>query len=179
MGCDIHPVLEMRWVNPKTNETRWVGLHDFPSRMVQITLQPHLHPSLKLEGPLITSNWISYRAQDRNYKLFGLLANVRGHGEREPRGMPDDASYLARIRSQEMEGDGHSHSWVTAREWIEACWQCEEDHAKLFLNPEDDDPRRVNAYAHYLELDNVRDNPDPDSGCQSADDFRIVFWFDN
>jgi hypothetical protein len=170
MGCDIHPVLEKRWGD------KWVGLHAFPYRTLNLTLYPHLHPKLGLKEPVeIQSNWVSYRAQERNYQLFALLAGVRGRGA-TPRGLPEDVSDLARAMSSDWGSDGHSHSWVTAREWIEACWQCEQDHAKLFLAPAEDDPRRKNAYQHYLELDCSEGSLGPND---SPDNYRIVFWFDN
>lgn len=179
MGCDIHPVLEKRWTNQETGETKWVGVHDFPYRQLRITLYPHQHSELKLKDPItVNIGYYSYAAQQRHYMLFANLAGVRGDGP-APRGLPDDISDLATMGMQRMGGDGHSHSWVTAREWIEACWKCEEDQAKLFLAPDSDDPRRRNPYHHYLELevDETVDNGVPSE--DHPDNFRIVFCFDN
>lgn len=71
----------------------------------------------------------------RYYRLFGFLANVRnGRGFAGvdtgdavkpiamPRGLPEDVSEAVRARSDEWGGDGHSHSYLTLSELLEADW---------------------------------------------------------
>lgn len=62
----------------------------------------------------------------RHYFLFSLLANVRNeYGANpisEPKGLPDDVSFLVSEKSAEWGVDGHSHSFLTARELIEFNW---------------------------------------------------------
>jgi hypothetical protein len=171
LGCDIHPVLEKRWTNPETGETKWVGQHAYP----YVTI-----PAIWKDGKVIQTNyWHSPRPQQRHYGLFAKLAGVRGDGP-EPRGYPDDVSDLTLMELGSVGGnaDLHSHSWASAREWVQACLAIEDDPAKLFLAPDSDDPRVKDPYKHYLELD--IDETDYGDGPQdSPDNYRIVFAFDN
>lgn len=105
----------------------------------------------------------------RNYKRFGLLAGVRDDGP-DPRGTPEDASPLARMEIERWDGDGHSHSWCTLQEYVQACLASEHDPEKM-LNA--DDPRTKDPYYHYFGLE-VLDGYDG-----HVDDYRVVFWFDN
>ena len=149
MGCDIHPVLEKKIT--KNGYDIWVGIHAFP------TLQ---------EGEKF--HW--YKATERHYRLFAKLAGVRGDGP-DPRGLPDDVSDLAYLLLN-YDLDYHSHSWVTAREWIAACYELEDDPAKLFLASNSEDPRIKDPMNYYLQYDVYEEN-------DSRDNYRIVFAFDN
>jgi hypothetical protein len=73
---------------------------------------------------------------DRNYSLFGILANVRngwgcagcdtGDGFMpiaEPRGLPENVSGKVKHESDEWGCDGHSHSYLTLAELIEYDWK--------------------------------------------------------
>lgn len=106
----------------------------------------------------------------RNYKRFGLLAGVRGPGP-DPRGVPDDASAYAQMEIAHWDCDGHSHSWCTLKEFVEACLASEPDPEKM-LDP--DDPRTQDPYYHYFGLEVLDDGVDG-----AIDDYRVVFWFDN
>jgi hypothetical protein len=161
MGCDIHPILERKWTQPD-GSVKWVGIHNFPL----------LKNAYAKEGD---TGYCIPRAQCRNYDLFARLAGVRGDGP-EPRGLPDDASELVRMEFPADHGDYHSHSWTTAREWVEACLASEDDPAKLFLEANKDDPRVKDPYAHYLDLDIMEDEEDEE---WKADSYRVVFCFDN
>lgn len=134
MGCDIHMVLERRVCDGK-----WVGVHNFPYYR---TIKWHNFPL----------------ATDRNYDRFSALAGVRGEGP-EPRGVPDDASDLARLQIEEWGSDGHSHSWLPLK-----------DAAAIFLSTERnlDDHARKYPTEHFFNVDPA-----------SADSYRLVFWFDN
>ena len=71
--------------------------------------QPGKELTSLCEGP-----WIP-----RNYKLYGLMAGVRGDITLfEPRGIPEDASerLLWDIRDSQHAADEHSHSWLTTGE---------------------------------------------------------------
>lgn len=56
----------------------------------------------------------------RDYELFTALANVRERDGiaviSEPRGLPDDVTDVVKKESDDWGIDGHSHSWLTARE---------------------------------------------------------------
>lgn len=155
MGCDIHPVLEQK-MQFKDGTEKWVGLHHFPYYMVD-------------------GKFISPLAQNRNYKLFGLLAGVRTDSMKvKPKGMPDDASELALLYLGDNE-DYHSHSYCTIEEWVQACWQCERDGPLMLLKQDPEDRRLKYPYSHYLDLDvdNYEDGRD------RTTKFRMVFAFDN
>lgn len=173
MGCDIHPVLEKKWTNPKTGETKWVGRHAFSH--VQIA-------QVWDGGRVVVQNyWRLPRPQERNYALFAKLAGVRGDGP-DPRGYPDDVSDLARMElgaTEDADSDLHSHSWATAREWVAACLSLEDDPEKLFLLPDPEDPRVKDPFKHYLEIDIETWKGDDGEPVDSPDNYRIVFAFDN
>ena len=173
MGCDIHPVLEKRWTDPETGITKWVGQHAYPYVQIKEVWQG---------GKVVATNyWHAPRPQERHYALFAKLAGVRGEGP-EPRGYPEDVSDLALMRLGRIDDDTdlHSHSWVTAREWVQACLSVEDDPEKLFLDPnaKDNDPRVKDPYKHYLdiEIDTWEHDGQP---VDSPDNYRIVFAFDN
>lgn len=56
----------------------------------------------------------------RNYDLFAALADVRNSGYitpiDQPRGLPDDVSEVVKKEADSWDVDGHSHSWLTAKE---------------------------------------------------------------
>jgi hypothetical protein len=105
----------------------------------------HLYVEKKINGVWekqtgFVSNWYDpgsdYFAKDefkncdspyggRNYSLFSFLADVRNYdGEikplAQPRGLPDDVSDVVKAESDDWDCDGHSHSYFTLRELIDA-----------------------------------------------------------
>lgn len=104
----------------------------------------------------------------RNYHRFGLLAGVRGDGP-DARGLPDDASDLARMEIERWDGDGHSHSWCPLREFVQACLASEHDPEKML---DAEDPRTKDPFCHYFGLEFFWGDDGPDN-------YRVVFWFDN
>lgn len=147
MGCDIHAVYEQH-----DDELGWVGLHDYPYGREQGQLR------------------------SRNYQLFAHIAQVRGEDPtgHQPRGMPDDASDLSRLRAAEMGVDGHTHSWLTVEEMTKALLAVHatpEEIAKrakhLLASGEDTVKRDADRIATGSE-ENYDNRPE-----------RVVFWFDN
>ena len=111
MGCDIHFYTERR--NTVTGQWEFVG-------------------EVIREGDWVTANSLY---DGRNYNLFAILANVRngrgfagvktGEGFEPisfPRGVPPDASAEYKSLSDQMDGDGHSHSYLTLRELLDYDW---------------------------------------------------------
>lgn len=104
----------------------------------------------------------------RNYGLFGLLANVRydtKHGW-DAKGIPDDASKEVRDVITGMEGDGHTHSYLTFQE-------LKEEAAKLLLQSDSD----AQEYSRMLPEWINSFGPNPEG--VSDEDRRAVFFFDN
>lgn len=145
MGCDIHIVLERRTADG------WLGVDSFRS----------FEMYGRKEGDF---NYAYPPARDRNYGRFAKLAGVRGDGP-EPRGMPEDASALARHMANEWGLDGHSHSWLPLAEAL-AVWTATQywpDWERL------DSYKRQYPAAFFF-------------GVEDSDDiaaYRLVFWFDN
>lgn len=96
MGCDIHSFVERR------EDGRWV----------------------RLTGDLFPDNdqWSEPDEPfpNRNYDLFGFLADVRNYSHcpviAEPRGLPDDVSSEIRAEHEDWGRDAHSTSWLTVAE---------------------------------------------------------------
>ncbi len=113
MGCDIHMYVEYKKKLPvKGSEERmerWVsgdyfkinpfdGVWDDETKMECMELYGH-----------------------RNYSLFSTLAGVRDYTEKivpvsEPKGLPDDCCGFVKKESEDWDGDGHNHSWLTLKE---------------------------------------------------------------
>lgn len=107
MGCDIHCCWETQ-----EPDGSWVSRDEWT--------EEDYGPRLKTE-----------LLGDRNYRLFGMLANVRnGYGFagvdtgdavvpiHDPRGAPADASPEVRRFIDGWGADGHTHSWATLGELL-------------------------------------------------------------
>jgi hypothetical protein len=106
MGCDIHCFVEKRNTNGD-----WEQIKGFVSDMY------------KVESEYFSSD--HYKMADspfgkRNYTTFSVLAGVRDDiGNTpisSPRGLPSDVSDEADGEAKSWGDDGHSHSWLTAKE---------------------------------------------------------------
>ena len=141
----------------------------------------HLHTEIKING-----EWHHYGhpSVSRNYALFARMANVRNsrNGDyitpiSEPKGMPDDVALITRLDAEYWKPDGHSYSWLNAREiaelaaWakshaesqgytLEYCWESNQ-FGYLFGNHWSDYTTYGDDRRDYIE------------------DIRFVFWFDN
>ena len=126
----------------------------------------HCHVEVKIKG-----RWHHWNALSigRNYILFGKMAGVRGadiEPVAEPRGIPDDATFLTKHDCLKWGEDGHSHSWLSAaeaktvQEWLErGC-------------PRWGPPVFGYLFGHYIYSHLDGEN------C-GVKDSRLVFWFDN
>lgn len=118
MGCDIHIYAETK------KREYWHYTGDFWE-----------NPYFK-EDQLPTDYNRRYQAEPycgRNYNLFALLADVRnGYGFAgcdtgdaiipisKPKGLPEDISDEIKAKSDYWDSDGHSHSWLTLKELVDA-----------------------------------------------------------
>lgn len=205
MGCDIHLYTEKRktingnktWIcvdHFKINE--YFGEED-ESHLCVVPIYDH-----------------------RDYALFGVLAGVRDYYGNEiidkPRGLPEDVTDIVKKESDDWGSDGHSHSWLTARE--------------LFDYKRNHNTITYSGLLSQEQIEDLENGINPDNWCQGssnktyerrtwteegcaldslidavkkrmseefwiwdfydddkkaelfdkyADDFRIVFWFDN
>lgn len=119
MGCDIHCYAE------RYEGGRWV-----PAQA--LVKNKYYNAAFPDDG----DEWeIPQFYHDRNYDLFGILANVRngrgfagiktGEGfapMADPRGLPEDVSLEIQAISDKWDSDGHSHSYFTVAELIAYDW---------------------------------------------------------
>jgi hypothetical protein len=134
----------------------------------------HLHTEVKING-----QWHHYSTPDidRTYALFAKMANVRNcHREiepiSEPKGLPDDMTFLTRFDRNNWEGDAHSDSWLNIHEikqlyeWLETNKQME-----WFKHYDQFGYCFGNLWTTLLEY--------PDDMAEGLEDVRFIFWFDN
>jgi hypothetical protein len=148
MGCDIHLILEC-----KNDDGKWVGINNF-----------NYISNHALGDPKDSGSWYFWTVRSRNYELFGKLAGVRRQSLEgpKPRGIPADASELARMEIDHFGGDGHSHSWGLLSEiggyFLAMYWpnQMLEEHRHERI-------QELFGIQHEGPLDN----------------FRLVYFFDN
>lgn len=161
MGCDIHPILERRArIDVAGVDTEvWVGVQVYSFMM-------RFEPTADIDGNWKTSYWGGPAIKQRNYRRFGMLANVRGDGP-PPKGIPDDASFLTKMMFSDWDGDGHSHSWNTLEEALKICLASESDPHNVFFA--EGDPRKEYPLMYFFGLDEIDDMAN----------YRLVYCFDN
>lgn len=159
MGADIH-----LWLERKLPNGKW-AMHD---RCNMISREAYgIDPQAGDKDYFGDIEF--HRAGRRNYKFFAALAGVRGEGP-EPRGLPPDVSDYVQAESDDYGGDGHSHSWMLASEFMPIFAECHlrPEHAVRVVAGETT-WRTVfeKLFGTYV------DEPD------GLDNYRFVFFFDN
>lgn len=136
----------------------------------------HMHTEVKVNG-----KWLHYGAPNvpRTYLLFALMADVRNvfgvAPISRPKGLPEDVSEITRMSAEKWDGDGHSHSWLSAEEiaLLDARWTEE------FTARQPGEWRDLeHHYFGYLEgtlWSGFTEYRRP----RGIEDVRFVFWFDN
>lgn len=165
MGCDIHPILERKF------KDKWIGMDDYAYK----TSFDFDRSNNKWGPPKFTS--AAGEIRSRNYARFAKFAGVRGEGQ-DPKGMPDDASDLAKWRCEEYGQDGHSHSWLTLREALDLCVAADIEH-NMNATLADDAPQKTHAVEFYFGVEIDTEDYDGKGPHDSIDNYRLVFWFDN
>lgn len=186
MGCDIHAYTEQQIGN------RWVSNQEWTD--------PYNEGVLDVE-------W-EKRFTNRNYQLFGLLADVRTDtGFNIPaRGLPLDMSPEVKRASEHWGCDGHSHSFFTLQELrvlkedlasktVEISGMKDADEVaalKESLASDNPDYSLLYPYAgwtnqpNYVEFEvevpalvTIGIEPFIEYVETAGDNSRVVFWFDN
>jgi hypothetical protein len=152
MSCDIHCILERR-VGDK-----WVAWDTF---------QGHTSDYRKVTDPV--GGYSRPVTTGQNYKRFAALAGVRGYGP-APRGLPEDISETTRAHVAKWGIDGHSHSWLPMAEAAKIYaateyWRKDEQVADSWGK------KFPTSFFFNIDTSQGSDN--------KAEDFRLVFWFDN
>ena len=131
MGCDIHFYVE-RW----TSSNNYGGprdlsddreqklsevLGDVPTKFRWVSAD-----NWQIEDGEWQIDWNDEYYGDRNYYMFGVLADVRNDGGVEPidypKGIPDDASTGYLYKCEQWDSDAHSHSYFTLDELLNVDW---------------------------------------------------------
>lgn len=139
----------------------------------------HAHTEVKING-----QWHHYAALyiDRNYDLFGRMADVRTREDikpiSKPRGVPDDISFLTRFDMERWGRDGHSHSWLSGEE-IESLTEWHKNLPYRDTSTREDDYFWVNRHFGFLFGNGWDVKKYPGSQPIGVEDSRVVFWFDN
>ena len=153
MGCDIHMQVEYR---TKVDGTmQWCD-----GNLYEVNKFHYSYPDAPKYKRIHLNN------VRRNYTLFGLLAGVRNRDIKpitSPRGFPKDASKSIAEEYDSWRSDAHSASWLTLSE---------------LMNATRSYPDLLNYLVAELQeyFNRIFPNPAP---LITANELRIVFWFDN
>lgn len=140
----------------------------------------HVHIEVKMEG-----KWRHYSAPNvrRNYNLFALMAGVRNYENitpvSEPKGLPEDITYITRKHYEDYESFAHDESWLGVEELIELNERQKElnlvyipDHLRSFFFSETFGGFLFgNSFTGWYKY--------PEDNRMGIEDVRFVFWFDN
>lgn len=140
----------------------------------------HLHIEVKIAG-----EWRHWAAPgiDRDYMLFAKMAGVRNHWRikpiAEPKGMPDNLTFVTDFECKREGLDGHSHSWLDIHEIEQLAKYVEEtlkeEQGGSWLSIEHHILKGSylcgNSFAGLLKY--------PEDSPKEIEDVRFVFWFDN
>ena len=140
MGCDVHLFAER--LNPETRVWEYLPAPDDP--------RPYRE---KWEDCLGLLEWF----EDRNYRLFGMLAGVRCQDYdpvAQPRGIPGDVS--PEIQAQWIEFGEHTPSWLVLSELLAYFDPMHENYEPRFRD-------------FLIELGTYG----------TPETLRIVFWYDS
>lgn len=134
----------------------------------------HAHVEVKVNG-----KWQHYNHPNirRDYELFSMMAGVRGYGIDvgfKQKGLPKNISFMTKYDRKQWGSDGHSDSWLSAREVSSICdWLEKREEGR---NPQDYFvPERIFGYLFGNGWDFHKYPKDK----RPFQDARLVFWFDN
>jgi len=200
MGCDIHMFIEYKAGNnlPWQADPHHVPVWEDRCKDDSTVPQEEWCDHCKDDGEkqvYCDAGYLDYsqvRATGRDYALFGILAGVRGGGEREPLGLPDNVSDMILAASTKYGSDGHSHSYMSLEEFKQAIY---EEREYEDANPPSYDAFHMNAYNEYKDrprayttvinyCEKLKDTMSFDKEVFGQDipsevQIRLVFWFDN
>lgn len=129
---------------------------------------------------LVNNMWHHYSVLNigRHYDLFARMANVRNNGGivpiSEPRGIPNDITFITWLDYTRWGEDGHSHSWLSGKEvdelevWYNEYRKKYKDYDRFFF----DDFGYIFGNGYDIQSD-------PGAYPKGVQDSRMIFWFDN
>jgi len=134
MGCDIHP-----YVEKYNSERGWYLLGPTVAHHVHMRNRGDLSlskPDIEIINGVFTYAKSYFPFLDRNYKLFEVLAGVRGDStvaHHLPRGVPSGCSEEYAYEVSQWDSDGHSHSWYYLEELIDIYWGRDAESCVQFI----------------------------------------------
>ncbi len=191
MGCDIHMFIEYKVGNGKweADEHHTPTVIDYcsPSDSQKCEACEKGRP---LECEQSYRDFPQVDATSRNYRLFGALAEVRGEGSKPPKGLPKNVSKGIKEASENYGSDGHSHSYLTLKEFKQILDKqgfapSDSDVAFYDYSSYPDYRSRPAAYTtvvnycNKLILDKSAELCLLTDNKQNSVQVRLVFWFDN
>ena len=132
----------------------------------------HIYAEVKIGG-----TWHHYGEVecDRDYELFEKIAGVRGDVSEsiaEPRGVPEDATFMTRLHETREGEDAHTKTWLTASEIAAVA---EWDRARCKRRGYENAVWRGFLFGNAFEyFERFRSDYPPE-----VEDLRFVIWFDN
>lgn len=142
----------------------------------------HLFAEIKVRGKWELYAMIPF---PRWYGAFEKLAGVRGEVSSAiapPRGIPLDASRALKFQAEYVGLDGHSHSWISAKEIADFdAWLAQEPpHREPRIFKHFDLEHETGIYFFGNSFADVANYKGECRAVQKGvEDLRFVFWFDN
>ncbi len=143
----------------------------------------HFHSEVKRKGV-----WQHHSEAniERNYALFAKMAGVRNYWEdkikpiSKPKGIPEDATELTRLDADRYGTDGHSHSWLDAKEVsiLHKFINDKSNPLEWFAHGAGFFEHKNFPYFMGSHLNGFIDYPE-DWNDKEVEDVRYVFFFDN
>lgn len=141
----------------------------------------HMHIEIKQGGKWHL--W-SQCSMNHHYELFSLLAGVRQEDDSprpiaKPRGIPADVSEVVKRHSDYWGETGHSHSYLSAKEWVKVVKYAEKQGwaSSTRRNPFDWETDEI-GYVYGNAVSGFAQYPE-EWKHTGIEDIRLVFWFDN
>ena len=144
----------------------------------------HLHSEVKRNG--VWKHHCEAKIT-RNYALFAKMADVRNDRRSpitpisKPKGLPEDATELTKLHSEKYGVDGHSHSWLNAKEISDLHkWIRDETNPKEWFGGDHSSRWEHQNMPYFMGnfLNGFVDYPEEWTDC-GVEDVRYVFFFDN
>ena len=137
----------------------------------------HVHSEVKING---VWHHVGAPCIGRDYSLFSKMAGVRSYDPKEepivePRGIPNDATFLTLFDYERMKGDAHTPSWLNGEEigrldeWFRKLWNGRNPNGFFYIEHE----------FGYLFSNGWNVKKYPSDAPVGVEDARWIFWFDN
>jgi len=138
---------------------------------------------------MFADEWVYYGPghMNRNYDAFAKMADVRNYYSiidpiSQPKGLPEDVTYMTWLHSEHYGSDGHSHSWLRSSELAELFTFLDEQGYPQWTGIGTGGRYPHTEFHVWLFGNSIRYyvvNGWSEGYPESLEDVRLVFWFDN